>query len=108
MPSNSVSRIRTISFLLVAAAFVLVVRLYFVQIVDGGLFAKLGQAQYVQTSSNVFDRGSIFFSDKSGELISAATLASGFSLTIDPELITDPEGLYQKLSTIVTLDHTQF
>lgn len=103
------SRLRILSGGIALIAFLLVVRLYFVQIVHGQEFALRAERQYVSSSQVLFDRGSIFFTRKDGTQISAATLASGFLIAIDPETLKNPEMVYnQILAHVPTLDHTAF
>ena len=108
MKFGSIGRIRLISFFVLAVAAVLVVRLYYIQVIHADHFAERADRQYVRPNQNLFDRGSIFFKDKNGRLIAAATLKTGFTVTIDPTKITDPEGLYTKLSAIIPLEQDDF
>ena len=82
------SRIRLFSFFIIAFALLLVSRLYYLQIANGQEFADRADRQYVRPVSNVFDRGSIFFTDKEGNLISGATVKDGFIITINPQKVT--------------------
>lgn len=49
-------------------------------------FLDRADRQY-QRPANAFNRGNIYFSDKDGNLISAATLKTGFILTINPKIL---------------------
>ncbi len=103
------TRLRVISGIIACVAFFLVVRLYFVQVVHGQEYSLRAEHQYVSSSQELFDRGSIFFTDKDGTEISAATLATGFLVAIDPETLKDPEGAYAKIAAIVpALDRDGF
>lgn len=106
--SNSVKRIYWVVALIVASALFLGARLYFVQVVHGDDFSERADRQYVRPSSNVYDRGSIFFQDKTGSRISAATLKSGYMVAINPDLITNPESVYEQLSRVVHVDKDEF
>ncbi|MBX4199073.1 penicillin-binding protein 2 [Candidatus Parcubacteria bacterium] len=92
-------------------AAVLVVKLYFVQIVDGSAYRAKADHQYVE-GGDYFDRGSIFFSGKDGTKVPAAGIQSGFILAINPQLMTehsvDAVDAYNKLSNIVELDKSLF
>jgi len=102
-------RLRILSGGIAAVALILIVRLYFVQIVHGEEFSLRAERQYVSSSQELFDRGSIFFTTKDGTLVSAATLTSGFLIAIDPEQLTDPEKVYGELAAKVpTIDHDDF
>lgn len=108
MRSNFQLRVRIITGLVLLVALVLLTRLYFVQIVHGDEFSARADRQYIQPSQNLYDRGSIFFKDRGGGLISAATLRSGFTLTINPGKIEDVERTYDLLSGVVPLERDDF
>ena len=87
-------------------ALVLVGKLYFVQIVEGANFKQKAEHQYVE-GSNYFDRGSIFFSAKDGSEVPAASLKTGFTLTINPEIIQKTgtiDSIYDALNAVTPLD----
>jgi cell division protein FtsI/penicillin-binding protein 2 len=108
MNSNNVVRIRILLIFICAWAFVLAAKLYYIQIVKGEEYTKLGDAQYVKPEDSAFERGSIFFQSKNGEKISAATLKEGYTLAIHPSLIYNPETVYDALSQYVPLDKAAF
>lgn len=101
-------RIRLIASCILFFSLLLIARLYFIQIVHGDVYSERANRQYVRPNQDVYNRGSIFFQTKEGEKVSAATLASGFTLAIDPRLITDGEGVYQKMNAIWALDKEDF
>jgi cell division protein FtsI/penicillin-binding protein 2 len=88
------SRIRFVLALVVLAAVLIFIRLYFVQIVNGDEYAQKADRQFASSGSGLFDHGSIYFTRKDGTLISAATLATGFLVAINPQTLTDPEAAY--------------
>ena len=103
------ARLRIVSFCVIALAVFLGARLYFVQVVQGEEFALRAERQYVSSSQELFDRGSIFFTRKDGTLISAATLTNGFLLAIDPGALEDANTAFEKISTILQdLDREAF
>ncbi|OGG46977.1 hypothetical protein A2671_00330 [Candidatus Kaiserbacteria bacterium RIFCSPHIGHO2_01_FULL_49_13] len=108
MKSNVRGRIRLISYAIVVFAVLLVGRLYYVQIVHGETYAEQADHQYVRPSTELFDRGSIFFEDKDGRLIAAATVKSGFTITINPTKIIDPPELYRTLSAVTPISEASF
>lgn len=87
-------RIRVILALVVCAAILILVRLYFIQIVDGDEYARKADRQFASGGSGLFDRGSIYLTRKDGTFISAATLSSGFLVAINPQTLVDPEAAY--------------
>jgi cell division protein FtsI/penicillin-binding protein 2 len=74
-------------------------RLFFIQIVMGESYAESANHQYI--SSNTFNRGSIFFSGKNGELFSAATIKSGYLVALVPKFINDPSAVCNQINTVV-------
>ena len=102
-------RIRLLSIGIIIFALFLATKLYLVQIVHGSDFIQRADRQYVQSPGSMFDRGSIYFTDKDGTLISAATLKSGFTLAINPQVLKDPEDAYKKIAVLLpTLDRESF
>ena len=63
------SRLRFITGVILAIALFLIVRLYFVQVVQGKEYALRGQHQYVSASQQLYDRGTIYFTRKDGTLV---------------------------------------
>ncbi len=108
MTSVPISRTRLLSALCLAAGLLLLGRLYFVQIVDGADFLAKADRQYAPKGGALWNRGSIFFTGKDGSEVGAATLASGFTLAIQPKMIADPEALFAALSSLVSLDRETF
>lgn len=109
MKINSfIPRVRIIFVCIAFFSALLVVRLYFLQIVKGDAFNDKADRQYTSLSSNLFDRGGIFFTTKKGSLVSAATLKTGYTIAINPKNITDVEGTYKKLSELLKIDPAVF
>jgi cell division protein FtsI (penicillin-binding protein 3)/stage V sporulation protein D (sporulation-specific penicillin-binding protein) len=102
------SRIRTVSFVIVLIAGLIIAKLFLLQVVHGENYTELADHQYVTPTNDYFDRGNIFFKDKAGELISAATLKTGFRLAIEPNKIGDAEATYAMLSAHVPLQYDSF
>ncbi len=102
------TKLRIFSGIIVLFALVVIIRLYFVQIVHGSDYALKAEHQYQNTSQSVYDRGSIYFTRKDGTLISAAGLGTGFRLAIDPEHLKDAEAAYAKISPVAEIDKEAF
>jgi cell division protein FtsI/penicillin-binding protein 2 len=80
-----------------------------VQIVHGSYYSEIADRQYATPRGSIFDRGSIFFKETDGKLISAAGLKSGYIVAMNPEKITEREGLYGVLiKYIPELSHDIF
>ena len=101
-------RVRLISIGCVIASLVLLTKLYLVQIVHGSDYREKAERQYSRPNQELWNRGSIFFSARNGDLVSAATLKIGFTLAINPKEITDPESAWGALSLYVPLDKKDF
>ena len=103
-------RLRFLSFAVIFFALILGAKLYYVQIVQGDTFKQKAERQYV-AGANYFDRGSIFFLNKSGNKVPAATLKSGYILAINPEILSkniNVLDVYEKLNAVLPLDKTEF
>ena len=90
-------RIRIVLACVVLLALLILGRLYFVQIVQGADYALKADRQFAAGASGLFDRGSIYFTRKDGSLISAATLATGFLVAINPQTLRDPETAHEAI-----------
>lgn len=101
-------RLRLIYLFLFLFSAVLITRLFFIQVVKGHNYQDLANQQYIAPAAEYFDRGSIYFKGKDGNLISAATVKNGFQLVINPGILKDPEDAYQKISKIVDIDKDNF
>lgn len=98
------TKLRIISLGLLVVAFLLIIRLYFVQMVHGQDYALRAERQYVSSSQQLYDRGSIFFTRRDGTYLSAAGLATGFTVSMNPTLVRDPETTYARLSAFMAID----
>jgi len=104
----SISRIKIVSFGIIFFALIVVAKLFLIQVVHSNYYKEMADRQYSTPSSDIFERGSIFFSDKSGDLISAAVQTLGYKIAINPTKIIDAENSYQALSSVVELDHDAY
>lgn len=100
---------RWVAALCALAAVVIIGRLYVLQIMHGHVYAARADAQFAPPDSPLLERNSIYFTDKDGTLITAATLEQGFSLAVNPARVTDAEMLYKTLAPYVPgLEHDVF
>jgi len=105
------TRIRIVLACIVVISILILLRLYFVQIVHGQDYAAKADQQFVASGgSGLFDRGSIYFTRKDGTQISAATLVTGFLVAINPQTLRDPETAYTAITTVASssLSHDAF
>ncbi|MBP9840001.1 MAG: hypothetical protein KBC44_03445, partial [Candidatus Pacebacteria bacterium] len=68
----------------------------------------MADRQYATPSSDIFELGTIFFTRKDGQLVSAAVQSSGFKIAINTEKLVDKEGSYKKLNEIVDIPYDEF
>lgn len=105
------NRIRLLASLVCVGALLLFVKLYSVQIIHGEDFKERADRQY-QRPANAFNRGTIYFTDKTGNQISAATLKTGFILAINPKTLQKNgtvESTYTALKGILPeLSHDEY
>lgn len=92
------SRIRLVLTFVIIVTIGIVLRLYFVQIVNGEEYSIKADRQFSASSGGLFDRGSIYFTRKDGTLISAATLSTGFLVAINPQILGNPEYAHSAIS----------
>ena len=100
------NRLRLITLLLFGVALLLATRLYFVQLVHGRDYALKADRQYVNSSQELFDRGSIYFTRKDGTLISAASLETGFIISIQPSKVKNAELTYEKITSLTPIERS--
>ncbi|MFZ3044159.1 MAG: penicillin-binding protein 2 [Minisyncoccia bacterium] len=94
------SRIRLVLAFVILVALAVIIRLYFVQIVHGDDYSQKADRQFASGGSGLFDRGAIYFTRKDGTFISAATLATGFLVAINPQTLGTPEAAYTAIQTV--------
>ncbi len=86
-----------------AVATLIVGRLYFVQVAQGAEYSRKAEQQFAAAGqSGLFDRGSIYFTTKNGIHVSAATLAAGYLVAINPRLLAAPTAAYDAISAVAT------
>lgn len=85
--STPKGRIRFLSVCILLVALVLIAKLYSLQIIHGNDFAERADRQYQRPGGNIFNRGTIYFTEKEGNLISGATVKTGFILAINPKIV---------------------
>ena len=106
--NNFKIRTRVILGAVLLVALLLVVRLYFLQVVHGAQYRTEATDQYVSTSGGFYDRGSIYFEDKNSLKVRGATIRTGFLLAIKPVEISDPTKVYEVLAPYLEIDEETF
>ena len=108
MRTNALLRIRIITGGVLCIALVLIFRLYQVQVTHGQDYRASAEKQYVRTVGDLFSRGSLFFTTRHGERVSAATMKTGFLLSVNSSALVDREKAYEQLSAVVPIDKELF
>lgn len=101
-------RIRIITTIIMMVALTLIARLYQIQILHHDQYVEAATSQYVHTVQDVYDRGNILFTTRTGDLVSAATVQSGYVLAVDPSIIPDPEVAWEALEPYITIEKELF
>lgn len=101
-------RTRVIFFCITIFALILISKLFLVQVVNSDSYSEKADRQYSTPSSNIFERGTVYFERKDGQLVSAAMQTTGFKLTIIPNKIIDDETVYEQLSQITDINYEEF
>ena len=97
------------AFGIFALAALFIVRLFFIQVVKADHYrAEADKQHFSPGSARIYDRGSIFFTDKNGKKISAATLETSYLLIMNPTLISSVDEAWQKVSSLVVMDKEKF
>ncbi len=104
------SRIRIIGILLFFIAGVLIYRLFDLQIINSAYYREKANRQYTasQIKSPIANRGTIYFREKDGKLVSAAVIKEGYKLVINPSVLKNSEDAYGKISAIIPVDKDDF
>lgn len=102
------SRIIFVSIFIFIFAGILISKLFLVQIVHKNLYTDKADRQYATPATNIFNRGSIFFTKKDNTLVAAGTVSSGFKVAIKAKSIVDVESTYSALSPYMEMDHDTF
>lgn len=109
MRKSAIIRIRIITGFVLVLAAILIARLYFIQLYSHEDYLKKGEQQYVHTVRDLYERGSIYFTTKDNERVSAATIQAGFVLALDASRLGgETERVYEALNALVPIDKDAF
>jgi cell division protein FtsI/penicillin-binding protein 2 len=101
-------RIRIVSITILFFAFILIAKLFYVQVIHRNSYLEKADKQYATPAGDIFNRGSIFFSKKDGTLVAAAAVSSGFKVAIKPKEVLDIEATFTALDPYTEMDHDTF
>jgi stage V sporulation protein D (sporulation-specific penicillin-binding protein) len=102
------TRLRIIVGIVLLLGVFFIVRLYYLQIIHGKDFKAEAESQYVSAIPDLYDRGSIFFQQKDGKRVAAATISSGYVIAIIPKEIEDKEKVFAAISRATAIDRDSF
>lgn len=105
---RSMKRIRVITALLLTIAFLLVARMYYLQVLQHDHYVERATRQYTYTVRDLYDRGSVYFTTKDNEQVSAAAIKSGYVIAVDPTAITDVAQTYERLTAVYPISKAEF
>jgi len=98
-------RVRTLSVAVICVGLVLTARMYQLQVMQTDEFQAKAESQYVHTSTDLYSRGSIYFTTRDGAELSAAAVQSGYVLAVNPSQVTLPhEEFCNQLNAVFTLE----
>jgi cell division protein FtsI/penicillin-binding protein 2 len=102
------TRIRILIGVVALVGALVIVRLFSLQIINRNFYTEKAEHQYVTPAGGVFDRGNIYFTDKDGTTVAAASVVNGFKVAIVPAQIENVEHAYGLINEIVPIDHDEF
>ncbi|MDO8562197.1 MAG: hypothetical protein Q7S05_05300, partial [bacterium] len=108
MRSKFARRALFLSWVFIVGAILLILRLYFVQIIHGEEYERDAISQYREPSPDTGNRGDIFFKKIDGSLVAAAVMQAGWRIAIQPKTLTDADAVYDKLNAILQIDKEKF
>jgi len=98
-------RVRILSAAVICVGLILTARMYQLQVMQTEKFQEKGESQYVHTKTDLYSRGSIFFTTRDGADLSAAAIQSGYVLAVNPPLISLPHDEFcNALNAVFALD----
>jgi penicillin-binding protein 2B len=109
MKSNTHNkRITIISGGLILVVVVVISRLFFVQVLHGNAYDEKADSQFISSSTDMFNRGKIYFTKKDGQRIEAATVMEGYKLAIHPNQMIDTKKAAENIGQVITIDKNDF
>jgi cell division protein FtsI/penicillin-binding protein 2 len=101
-------RVRFIFILILLFALGLVYRLYFLQIIQGEAYSEKADRQYLSPNTALLDRGTIYFTSKDGDEVTAAYQKVGNIVVINPRLIENTDAVYERINSVVPIEKDDF
>jgi len=108
MTKQYTARVRILFAALCIVAVALMGRLYLVQVAHGNEFSERADQQYVRSNQELYNRGAIYFYDRAGKRVPAATLKTGYVVAINPAEIDNAESVYTSLAKHLSVSQAEF
>lgn len=108
MKESERKKTRIIMGAFVLAGLIFAAKLYAVQILRGDEFSERAKRQYARPEQALWNRGSVFFTGKGGETVSAAGLREGFTIAMVPKQVAEPEAAFDALAALLPLSRERF
>ena len=80
-----------------ALGLLIIGRLFDLQIIKAESYKERANRQFITPKNFLFNRGTIYFSDKNNDTTIAASMQLTYKLTINPKQITDPETVFNQI-----------
>ena len=87
MMQNSSKRINFFIFIVFSIFSLILLRLFYLQILHGKEYKSQGEDQYFFTTGDHFNRVDINFTEKNGNLVTAVQMTNEYDIAIDPKTI---------------------
>ncbi len=108
MNSKQRNRARIVLLAIIVASCYLAIVLYSTQLIHGSEYTAKADKQYVKPPVSIFDRGSIFFEAKDGTKVSVASISDGYTVYMNPKLLSDPNLAFDAISHYIKTDKNEF
>ncbi len=104
----STKRVRLVVLLAAAAVGIAILRLFFIQVLHHKQYSDLAKRQQNLKVDAEPRRGDIYFQNKDGTTLTAATTKEGFLLYLNTKALQNPNETYSALNEIVSIDKEVF
>jgi cell division protein FtsI/penicillin-binding protein 2 len=98
------NRIRFLSVVVAVIGVAIISRLYYLQIARADYYSEKAEKQYVHTKADLYSRGSILFTTKDHEKLSAAAVQAGYLLAVNPAHVTNASEFCEKIRTYIAIE----
>lgn len=105
---DTAKKIRIAFGIFVMLAFLILARLFFLQVVSGAYYKTQSYRQQNLSQEKSPRRGDIFLREKNGKLITLASTKTGYLAFVNNKKLKNPSLVYEKLSAIIPLEREAF